>query len=180
VQSSRGYPASIRSGNLDLQHQPLVVGVGGAASPIEITMRDDTAQISGRIEGIPSAPQQGPGGAGGGPSGGPGGPGQSRMHVYCVPLADSSGQFTELSAHADGTFDSSQLPPGAYRVLAFDQAQTEIEYRNPEVMQAYDSKGSVVRLTGGQKERVTVQLISTSGSSNEPSSELTSEPSNEQ
>jgi hypothetical protein len=64
--------------------------------------------------------------------------------------------------------------------LAFDQAQTEIEYRNPEVMQAYDSKGSVVRLTGGQKERVTVQLISTSGSSNEPSSELTSEPSNEQ
>jgi len=39
VYSSRGYPASIRSGEVDLQHQPLVVGAGGAAAPIEITMR---------------------------------------------------------------------------------------------------------------------------------------------
>ncbi len=190
VQSSRGYPAAIRSGNLDLQHRPLVVGVGGAASPIEITMRDDTAEISGRIEGIAPAPQQGPGGAAGGLSGaavgagGPSGRGQSRMHVYCIPLADSSGQFTELWAHSDGTFDSPELAPGAYRVLAFDQAQTEIEYRNPQAMQAYDSKGSVVRLTGGQKERVTLQLISTSVSnselSSEPSNESSNEPSNEQ
>lgn len=179
VRSSRGYPASIRSGNLDLQHQPLVVGVGGAASPIEITMRDDTAEISGRIEGIAPAPQQGPGGAGGGLNGGPGGSGQRRMHVYCIPLADSSGQFTELWAHSDGTFDSPEVAPGAYRVLAFDQAQTEIEYRNPEAMQTYDSKGSVVHLTGGQKERVTLQLIATGASSNEQSNGL-NESSNEQ
>lgn len=185
VQSSRGYPASIRSGNLDLQHRPLVVGVGGAASPIEITMRDDTAEISGRIEGIAPAPQQRPGGAGGGLSGGTGGPsgpsglGQSQMHVYCVPLADSGGQFTELWAHTDGTFDSPELAPGAYRVLAFDQVQTEIEYRNPEAMQAYDSKGSVVRLTGGQKERVTLQLISASALSSEQSSEPSNESSSE-
>ena len=46
VNSSRGYPASIRSGNLDLQHQPLVVGAGGTASPIEITMRDDGAEVA--------------------------------------------------------------------------------------------------------------------------------------
>ncbi len=179
VQSSRGYPASIRSGNLDLQHQPLVVGLGGAASPIEITMRDDTAEISGTIEGV-APPTPGPGGASGGPNGGPGGgPRQSRMHVYCIPLADSSGQFTEIWAHPDGTFDSRELAPGAYRVLAFDQVQTEIEYRNPEAMQAYDSKGSVVRLTGGQKERVTLQLISTSGSSNALANEQSNEQSDE-
>jgi hypothetical protein len=188
VQSSRGYPASIRSGNLDLQHQALAVGVGGAASPIEITMRDDTAEISGTIEGI-TPPAAGPGGASGGQNGGPGGgPGggarRSGMHVYCIPLADSPGQFTEISAHPDGTFDSRELPPGAYRVMAFDQVQTEIEYRNPELMQSYESKGSVVRLTGGGKERVTLQLISTSGSSNPQgngqSDETSNEPSNEQ
>jgi len=51
-------------------------------------------------------------------------------------------------------------------------------------MQSYESKGSVVRLTGGGKERVTLQLISTSGSSNPQgngqSDETSNEPSNEQ
>jgi hypothetical protein len=183
VQSSRGYPASVHSGSLDLQRQLLVIGVGGAAAPIEITMRDDTAEISGKIDGI-TPPQQAPGGASGPPGSGPGarggGPGQSRMHVYCIPMADSSGQFAELSARPDGTFDSRDLPPGAYRVLAFDQPQTEIEYRNSAAVQRYESKGSVVRLTGGQKERVTLQLISTSNSNNEQSVETSGEPNNEQ
>jgi hypothetical protein len=161
VQSSRGYAASVRSGVLDLQHQPLVVGVGGAASPIEITMRDDMAEISGTVEGMTAPPRaQGPGGTSSGP-------GQSRVHVYCIPLADSSGQFTEIWAHPDGTFDYQGLAPGAYRVLAFDRVQTEIEYRNPEAMQGFDSKGTVVRLTGGQKESATVPLIATGASGNE-------------
>lgn len=161
VHSSRGYPAAIRSGNLDLQHQPLVVGVGGGASPIEITVRDDTAEISGSVEGVRSAGQV-PG------SSGPGGSGPStsqvRAHVYCIPLADSSGQFTEIGVRSDGTFDSPGLAPGAYRVLAFDEVQRELEYRNPEAMQVYDSKGQVVRVTGGQTQQVQLQLISTSAS----------------
>jgi hypothetical protein len=158
VQSSRGYPASIRSGNLDLQHQPLVVGAGGGASPIEITMRDDTAEISGTVEGI-TPPAPGPARA---PSAG-----QTRALVYCIPLADSSGRFTEIRVRPDGSFVSQGLAPGTYRVLAFDQVQGEIEYRNPEAMQVYDSKGQVVRVVGGQKERVQLQLISTSISGNE-------------
>ncbi len=158
VQSSRGYPASIRSGNLDLLHQPLIVGVGGGASPIEITMRDDTAEIDGTVEGItPPAP---------GPARVPG-PGQARAHVYCIPVADSSGRFTEIWVRPDGSFVSQGLAPGTYRVLAFDQVQGEIEYRNPEAMRAYDSKGQVVRVVGGQKERVQLQLISMSIAGNE-------------
>jgi hypothetical protein len=47
-------------------------------------------------------------------------------------------------------------------VLAFDRSQSELEYRNPEAMQSYDAKGPVVRLVGGQKEHVRLQLISTS------------------
>lgn len=160
VYSSRGYPASIRSGNLDLQHQPLVVGVGGAASPIEITMRDDTAEISGTVEGV-TPPARPPGSASGGT-------GQTWMHVYCIPLADSSGQFTEVRVPPEGSFSSAGLAPGAYRLLAFDRDQPELEYRNPEAMQVYDSKGPVVRVVGGQKERVTLRLISTSTSGNEP------------
>jgi len=171
INSSRGYPASIRSGNLDLQHQPLVVGAGGAA-PIEITMRDDTAEISGTVAGV-APPAQEPvnanDGARGWTSYTPIAP--PAAHIYCIPLADSSGQFTEIGVSPDGSFVSPGLAPGAYRLLAFDRPQPELEYRNPEAMQAYDSKGPVVRVAGGQKERVTLQPISTSDSGSEPGSE---------
>jgi hypothetical protein len=167
VNSSRGYPASIRSGNLDLQHQPLVVGAGGTASPIEITMHDDTAEISGTVEGV-TPPAQGPVNAGGtsgdargwtfyAPLGG-----QPAAHIYCIPLADSSGQLTEIWVSPDGSFVSQGLAPGAYRLLAFDREQHELEYRNPEALRTYDSKGPVVRVVSGQKEHVQLQLISTS------------------
>jgi hypothetical protein len=167
VNSSRGYPASIRSGNLDLQHEPLVVGAGGTASPIEITMRDDTAEISGTVEGV-TPPAQGPAnvsGAGGDARGwtfyAPLGR-QAAAHIYCIPLADSSGQLTEIWVSPDGSFVSQGLAPGAYRLLAFDREQHELAYRSPEAMRTYDSKGPVVRVVGGQKEHVQLQLISTS------------------
>ena len=83
-------------------------------------------------------------------------------HVYCVPLADSAGQYAEAWVSPDGSFTALKLAPGAYRVLAFDRPQTELEYRNPEAMQAYDAKGPVVRVAGGQTERVRLQLISSS------------------
>jgi hypothetical protein len=170
VNSSRGYPASIRSGNFDLQHQPLVIGAGGTASPIEITMRDDTAEISGTVDGV-TPPAQRPvissganlasGDARGWTSYAPLGV-QAAAHIYCIPLADSSGQLTEIWVSPDGSFASRGLPPGAYRLLAFDREQHELEYRNPEALRTYDSKGPVIRVVGGQKEHVQLQLISTS------------------
>ena len=166
VNSSRGYPASIRSGNLDLQHQPLVVGAGGTVSPIEITMRDDTAEISGTVEGVMA---RAPASSGGGVTvfypdyiGSLDGPPVPGVHIYCIPLADSSGRFGEAFASPDGSFVSQGLAPGAYRLLAFDREQHELEYRNPEALRAYDSKGPVIRVVGGQKEHVQLQLISTS------------------
>jgi hypothetical protein len=73
----------------------------------------------------------------------------------------------EIPVNPDGSFDALELPPGAYRLLAFDRPQPEFEYRNPEAIRAYDSKGPVVRVVGGQKEHVTLQLISTNGSASE-------------
>jgi hypothetical protein len=80
-------------------------------------------------------------------------------YVYCIPLPDSPGHFTEGSASHEGTFQFSQLPPGAYRVLAFDRRRGELEYQNPEAMGLYDGKGPVVRVGPGQTEHVRVPLI---------------------
>ncbi|HYU47124.1 MAG TPA: hypothetical protein VEK84_13225, partial [Terriglobales bacterium] len=162
VQPSRGYAASVRSGTTDLQHEPLVIGAGGATSPIEITMRDDFAAIDGNVEGI--APPPGPT-ATLQPELGVGTPvyaaGSAPAHVYCIPLPDSSGDATEIGVAPVGSFASPPLAPGAYRLLAFDRDQPQLEYRDPEAMKVYDNKGPVVRVAGGQKEHVTLHLIST-------------------
>ena len=158
VHSSRGYAASVRSGNLDLQRRPLVVGAGGGAAPIEITMRDDMAEISGNIEGMKQT-QPGPGSPNAAP-----GPPPIRAHIYCVPVQDSGGRFAEGWVTSEGTFDLVGPTPGTYRVLAFNDYAREFEYRSPEAMQAYESKGAVVRVSGGQKEHVSLHLLSASGS----------------
>ncbi|HEY1272183.1 MAG TPA: hypothetical protein VGF08_09380, partial [Terriglobales bacterium] len=160
--TSRGYVASIRSGNLDLEHRPLPVGSGGSAAPIEIVMRDDVAEIEGTVEGL-AAPAplddstrsidvnevvEGPG------------PIEPLPHVYCIPLPDSSGTFAEAAVTQDGKFTFSSLAPGAYRLLAFERQQPDLEYANPEAMRAYEAKGPVIRVSAKQKERVRLQVIS--------------------
>lgn len=158
ISSARGYVASVRSGNINLMQEPLTVGEGGSPAPIEITMRDETAEIEGTVEGIASPPVM---------TGAADEVTQRNLpftaaaaHVYCIPLPDSGGNFTEVWVSPDGNFHSSPLVPGAYRVLAFASPQSELEYHNPEAMQAYDSKGPVVRVSAGQKENVRLQLIS--------------------
>jgi len=152
--SSRGFVAAISSGTTDLQHHPLVVGLGGSGAPIEITVRDSAAEIDGTVEGValtPSASENADPRLQGD---------TSSPHVYCIPLPDSSGEFREVWVPPDGKFGPQEMPPGTYRVLAFDRPQPELEYHNPEAMRAYDAKGQVVRLVAGQKEHLHLQLIS--------------------
>ncbi|HYL14531.1 MAG TPA: hypothetical protein VEV41_15920 [Terriglobales bacterium] len=165
--AARGYVASATSGAVDLLQQPLLVALGGATSAIEVTLRDDGAEIDGVVEGAdaPASGTENPESSGlvtmGAPS-------FSLLyspaaHVYCVPVGDSSGQFREFWVGQDGKFNSPLLAPGAYRVLAFDHAQDQLEYHNTEAMLAYDSKGQLVSLVAGQKEYLRLRPMTTSG-----------------
>jgi len=159
VNTSRGFVASITSGTTDLQHHLLVVGLAGSSAPIEITLRDAAAQVEGTIQG---ATASGTDGAATAPNGVVSGSANTTAHVYFVPLSDSGGEFKDLWVAPDGKFGPQQMPPGTYRVLAFDHPQEALEYRNPEAMRAYDAKGQLVRLVAGQKEHLHLQLISSS------------------
>ena len=161
VDASRGSVASVTSGTTDLQHHLLIVGPGGSSSPIEITLRDSTAELDGTVEGMPGAnPSTTASQATLPPA-----IQSARMaadgsfgHVYCVPLPDSSGEFKDIGVAPDGKFGPRDLSPGTYRVLAFDHRE-ELEYRDPEAMRAYDAKGLLVRLVAGQKEHLQLPLI---------------------
>ncbi len=160
--SSRGYASSVTSGGVDLQHAPLVVSSGGASSPIEVTMRDDGAQIEGTVEGMNvslggTERPTSPGFAISSP-----GSYTPFAYVYCVPLPDGGGQFAEVVVSPDGKFTAERLTPGVYHVLAFNRPPVDFEYQNPDTMRAYDAKGQTVRLVAGQKEHLRLQLVSTS------------------
>jgi hypothetical protein len=147
--ASRGYVAAATMGGVDLLRQPFTV-IMGPTTPIEVTLRDDTAEIEGTV-GDASA------NAAAYPK-----PGDSpaRAYVYCVPLPDSPGQFMQLSPSSDGKFDYRMMSPGTYRVMAFKTPQPNLPYRDADAMRAYDSIGQVVRLGAGQKTNVQLQVNS--------------------
>ena len=146
LHASRGYVASATMGGTDLLRGPLVV-VPGANATIEITMRDDNAELEGTLIGVPAPP------AGSGRS-------SPQGFVYCIPLPESSGQFLEIPASFAGRFDYRMVAPGVYRVVAFGSHQPDIPYRDAEAMKAYETKGQIVHFAAGQKVTLQLQVIS--------------------
>jgi hypothetical protein len=156
IHAHRGYVASATMGGVDLLREPLVV-VPGASTEIDITLRDDTAEIEGTLLGISSGAPSGSSAASGlvdsgrwSPSG----------YIYCVPSPDSSGQFLEISASRDGAFAYRMVTPGNYRVLAFKNPQRDLPYRDAEAMKVYETKGRVVHFYPGQKVSLQLEVIS--------------------
>lgn len=147
IHAHRGYVASATMGGVDLLREPLVV-VPGASTEIDITLRDDTAEIEGTLLGISSGAPSGSSAASGlvdsgrwSPSG----------YIYCVPSPDSSGQFLEISASRDGAFAYRMVTPGNYRVLAFKNPQRDLPYRDAEAMKVYETKGRVVHFSPAKR-----------------------------
>ena len=152
LHANRGYVASATMAGIDLLHHPFVF-VPGSTAPIEITMRDDSAEIEGAVIAAATAspyPVAQSAASANGPT----------AYVYCIPLADGSGEFQQLWVSADGSFHSQIMSPGTYRVLAFKTQHPDLPYRDAEAMGAYDTKGQVVTLSPGQKQNLQLQLIS--------------------
>jgi len=145
LHSARGYIAAASMGTTDVLHQPVVIGTGSTAS-VDVVLRDDYATIDGSVAGVGPAPLTV-------------GPWTPPAWISCVPLADSSGEFQQVPIQSDGKFNFT-LPPGSYRVLAFQQQHPSIPYRDPEAMRAFENKGQVIHVEGNQKLSLELHLIS--------------------
>ncbi len=149
VEPGIGFAASVLSGGTDLLRLPLVVGMGGSSSTIEVTLRDDGAEVTGTVEDPAKTDRR---------------PGQTfdfstQYHVYFVPVGGGAGQFRQTIGGPEGSFTQMQLPPGDYRVLAFDRPQEDLAYASEEALRRFESKAQVIHLTAGQKERLQLKLI---------------------
>jgi hypothetical protein len=141
VSTPVGYVASVGSGDTDLQMSNLVLGGGASVPPIEVTVRDDGAEIDGSIAEMAQR------NAGNAP--------YVSGYVYVVP-ARADGEMKLVIPQLNGEFQVAQLQPGTYRVLAFDRPRNDIEFSNEDVMRKYDAP--VVTVGAGQKTKVQVGL----------------------
>jgi len=160
IHAQRGYVASATMGGVDLLREPLVV-VPGASTEIDITLRDDSAEIEGTLLGISSGTSSGaPFGSAAPNSPVDSGRRSPSGYVYCVPSPESSGQFLEISASREGAFAYRMVTPGNYRVLAFKNPQRDLPYRDADAMKVYETKGRVVHFSRGQKVSLQLEVIS--------------------
>ncbi len=124
--------ASVMSGSGDLTREELTVSPGSQPAPIEVTVRNDCATISGTVH---SSGEQ---------------PGMSSI----ILLSDSPLKAPDLfSAASDGKFSIPGLTPGEYRLLAFSDI-SDLEYGNPDALRDFTSQD----ITVGPNEKATVQL----------------------
>ena len=114
---------SVQCGNVDLLSDDLTVTAGAQMPPIEVTLRDDAATVSGTV-----------------------GPAEQEEQAT-VLLVQPRGARNVLKAAVtgpDGRFQFQGVAPGDYVMLAFDGVD-QLEYQNPEVLSPYLS--SAVRIS---------------------------------
>jgi hypothetical protein len=150
VESGVGFAASVLSGGTDLLREPLVVSLGGTNSPIEVTLRDDGPQVTGKVEAAATTDR----------NSAQSDLGLLQYHIYFLPIAGGSGQFRETIAAPDGSFSQPQLPPGNYQVLAFDSPHEELFSMSEESLRKFETRAQIIHAVPGQTEQLRLKVIS--------------------
>ena len=132
------YVRSVRCGGVDLLREELIVPEGGNMQPIEVVLRDDGATVKVHVQG------------------------ETVEHARVLLLPEFAPylrpRMIDVSANEDGI--DAGLPPGEYKVLAFDSIDG-VEYANPEFLGKYSSRTAHVTLSANATTTVNVDLIHT-------------------
>jgi hypothetical protein len=153
VDTALGYVSAITCGSTDLLQQPLVVGIGGTIPSMEITVRDDGAEVEGTVDSTnvgPGRPAQQ-------------NPGDARLRVVClVPTGNMDPRRKGTSPNPDGTFTIQQIAPGTYYALAMDRPLSPSQAVSEEWLKQHESEVQVLRVVAEQKEHLSLSLITAS------------------
>lgn len=132
------FASSIRAGDVDVLRDDLVVPLEGAPPELVIEGSAGGGAIEGTVSGI-----------------------EKKDRVARIAIAEGDCELAVPITTASGEdylFRVQSLPPGEYRVFAWtDPAQ--IEYRNPQALQALSADAVTVTVTAGGTQKVTVKAI---------------------
>ena len=142
--SRNGYVASIECGGVDLLKQPLVVGMGGSVPPIEVTLRDDGAEVSGTLEETEGNPAAG---------------GDNPRSVFLLPVGRGGWQQPPSTVTQNGTFTLQNVAPGDYVALAYAGGPQDLGFGDEESVKRLESQGQAVHLEAGEKVSVKLKVV---------------------
>jgi len=129
------YVQSAMSGTANLLESDLSIAPGTSPLPIDITLRDDVASLSGTVS-LENRP---------------------RSATILAISEHASAPPRMQPTDAAGGFQFYFLPPGIYRILALDHPD-RLEYANPEVLRKYLSKAREVTLSPDQSAKIDLEL----------------------
>lgn len=157
TRTTNGYVASVQSGGIDLLKQSLVVGTGGGVPPIEVTLRDDGAEVSGTLEGVTGVHgdwQRG----GMNP--------QRYWRVYLLPIGLGMWEEPPWYRTWDGSFQINNVPPGEYLTVAYEEGQRELDipFGEGEFVKSLEQEGQRIHAEAGEKiANVKVKVLPENG-----------------
>jgi hypothetical protein len=129
------YVQTALSGTTNLLESDLSVAPGSSPQPIEITLRDDVATLSGTV----SSDNQ-------------------PLSATILAISEHASIPPRIQpTDPNGGFQLSFLPPGAYKILALDHPD-RLEYGNPEALQKYLSKAREIILSPDQSAKIDLEL----------------------
>jgi len=137
VNSYDSYVKSATSGSTDLLNDDLLVPGDGRVAPVDIVLSNDGGEVGGSVK-LPDH--------------------DSSASVLLVPETRSSKEIKTVVTQATGQFQFEQVRPGNYILFAFDRVE-DLEYRNPDVLSSYLSKGTHVTVAPRQLVTASLNLI---------------------
>jgi uncharacterized protein (DUF2141 family) len=134
-----GYVASLRCGGVDLLRDDLTIPPGAAPQPIEITLRNDGAQLNVTL--VENSPLYG-------------------VVIYSPDYPRRS--LLMPVGNRSLSFSVPNLPPGTYRLIALKNV-LDLEFRNPAAMEKYLPHATVVTLEPGDDTTVRLEAQQPAG-----------------
>jgi hypothetical protein len=137
LHASGYYVHSIASGTTDVLAEGLTVPAGASPPPLEIVMQ----RGGGTIEATVTVPLNGDWG-----------------RVVLARRGGEAASSESACSRPDGTFRVSDLAPGEYTAYAWT-GPTELEYRNPAVLDRVSKYAATVTVRDGGTEKITLRAI---------------------
>lgn len=145
------YVKSIRSGETNIQLAGLEV-TGSSPEPVEIVVSPRAGQIGGAVQN---------------PAGQP----APEAVVALVPQEkerrDSAAYYRQATTDAGGRFTFKDLPPGSYKVFAWDDVESGA-WMDPDFLKPLEAKGEAVTVKEGGQETVQVKVIAADAAPEKP------------